>query len=48
MFREAYIEVQEALDKMYEAANDKEAYEGKARYDLAKAFEDVVRELYPE
>lgn len=48
VFREAYIEVQEALDKMYEAANDKEAYEGKARYDLAKAFEDVVRELYPE
>lgn len=48
VFREAYIEVREALDKMCAAKNDKEAYEGRARYELAKAFEEVVKELYPE
>lgn len=48
VFREAYVEAHDVLLQMHEAANDKEAYEGKARYELAKAFEEVVRDLYPE
>lgn len=48
VFREAYIEVQDAMDKMYAANNERKAYEGKARYELTKAFEEVVRDLYPE
>lgn len=48
VFREAYIEVRDALDKMYGANSDKKAYEGKARYELIKVFAEIVEELYPE